>query len=387
MTCYSHSRLSTFENCKYKYKLQYIDKIKVDVPTTVEAFMGDLVHQTLEKLYTDLKFQKLNTLKELLKFYHELWEKEWTDEILIVKKEYSADNYKKMGEKYITDYYKHYEPFEDMTILGLETEERMTLPDGYKYHVRIDKLGFKGNTYFVCDYKTNSRLKDQEEADSDRQLGMYSIWVKDKFKDAKKVILKWHMLAFDKEITSERTDDELKKLQKETLTLIKKIELCKDYPVNVNKLCDYCVYKNMCPSFKHEAELEEKTAVQFKKDDGVKFVDELEKFDAHKKHAEEKIEEIKEKIIEFAKQKGIDIVIGSNRKASVKPDEKFEYPKTEEFIELLKKKGLYDELVTINYQRFKSSILKRNIDAEILKQIKTEQGWTVRLVGKRDKDE
>ncbi len=69
MTTYSHSRLSTFENCKYKYKLQYIDKIKVDVPTTVEAFMGDLVHQTLEKLYTDLKFQKLNTLKGLLKFY------------------------------------------------------------------------------------------------------------------------------------------------------------------------------------------------------------------------------------------------------------------------------------------------------------------------------
>ena len=27
MTTYSHSRLSTFENCKYKYKLQYIDKI------------------------------------------------------------------------------------------------------------------------------------------------------------------------------------------------------------------------------------------------------------------------------------------------------------------------------------------------------------------------
>jgi len=78
MTTYSNSRLSTFENCKYKYKLQYIDKIKVDVPTTVEAFMGDLVHQTLEKLYTDLKFQKLNTLKELLKFYHDLWEKEWT---------------------------------------------------------------------------------------------------------------------------------------------------------------------------------------------------------------------------------------------------------------------------------------------------------------------
>ena len=49
MTCYSHSRIGTFEQCKYKFKLQYIDRVKVDVPTTVEAFMGNLVHQTLNK--------------------------------------------------------------------------------------------------------------------------------------------------------------------------------------------------------------------------------------------------------------------------------------------------------------------------------------------------
>ena len=64
MTCYSHSRISTFEQCRYKYKLQYIDKVKVDVPTTVEAFMGDLVHRTLEKLYNDLKFEKKNSKED-----------------------------------------------------------------------------------------------------------------------------------------------------------------------------------------------------------------------------------------------------------------------------------------------------------------------------------
>jgi hypothetical protein len=40
MTCYSHSRLSTFEQCRYKYKLHYIDKVKVDVPTPVENKSG-----------------------------------------------------------------------------------------------------------------------------------------------------------------------------------------------------------------------------------------------------------------------------------------------------------------------------------------------------------
>ena len=67
MTCYSHSRIFTFEQCRYKYKLQYIDRVKVDVPNTVECFMRDLVHRTLEKLYNDLKFEKQNTKEDCLK--------------------------------------------------------------------------------------------------------------------------------------------------------------------------------------------------------------------------------------------------------------------------------------------------------------------------------
>lgn len=385
MTTYSHSRISTFEQCKYKYKLQYIDRVKVDVPTTVEAFMGDLVHRTLEKLYNDLKFEKLNTKEELLKFYNDLWTKEWTDEILIAKKDISSENYRKMGEKYISMYYDHYHPFDQMTILGLETQDRMTLSDGNQYHVRIDKLGCVGNTYYVCDYKTNSRMKDQEEADSDRQLAMYSIWVKDKFKDAKKVILLWHMLAFDKEATSERTDEQLQKLHDEVVERIKEIESCTEYPTNVTALCDYCVYKSMCPSFKHEVELKEKSVKEFKDDDGVKLVDELAEVEQQEKELKAKKEELKEQIIAFAKQKEIDIIYGSNKKASVKEYKKIVYPEDKEgFIDLLKKKGVYDDITIISYPKLNSLILRKNIDNEIINQITLQKDFRISLSKKKE---
>lgn len=380
MTCYSHSRISTFEQCRYKYKLNYIDKVKVDVPTTVEAFMGGLVHEALEKLYKDLKFQKLNSLKDLLKFYNNTWKKEWTDDILIVKKEYSADNYRKMGEKYITDYYDHYKPFNQMTILGLETQDRMSLSDGNKYHVRIDKLACKDNVYYVCDYKTNSRMKDQEEADSDRQLAMYSIWVKNKFPDAKKVVLLWHMLAFDKEAVSERTDKQLQKLEAETVEMIKEIEKCKDFQPNITKLCDYCVFKSLCPSFKHEAELEEKTVKEFKDDDGVKLVNSFAELQMKKKEYSDKLDEVKEDLIKFAKQKEIDVVYGSNKIASVKSYFKVVYPEDKEkFIELIKKKGLYEEFSNINYLKLSPKILKGEIDKAIIKQTKKEEDYRVSI--------
>jgi putative RecB family exonuclease len=384
MTCYSHSRISTFEQCKYKYKLQYIDKVKVDVPTTVEAFMGDMVHQTLEKLYKDLGFQKLNSKEELLKFYNELWKKEWTDEILIVKEGLKQDNYRLMGEKYISDYYDTYKPFDGMTILGLETQDRMTLPDGNQWHVRIDKFGFKDGVYYVCDYKTNSRMKDQEEADSDRQLALYSVWVKNKFKDASKVILKWHMLAFNKEAVSERTDEQLEKLQKEVVSRIKEIEGCKDFPRNVTGLCNYCVFKQICPSFKHELELEEKPIEEFKEDDGVKLVDQFSELQSKEKEIKKELEILKDNLIQFAKQKDVDVIFGSNKKASVKSYDKIFYPEDKEaFIKLIKDKGFYESVSMISYPKLNSKILKNEIDTEIIDQTSKDKDYRISISKKR----
>jgi hypothetical protein len=60
MTVYSHSRLSTFEQYPYKFKLRYIDKVETEVEESVEAFMRVRVHEALEKLKSDLRYQKKN---------------------------------------------------------------------------------------------------------------------------------------------------------------------------------------------------------------------------------------------------------------------------------------------------------------------------------------
>jgi len=378
MVSYSHSKLGTFQQCRYKYKLQYIDKVKVDVPDTVETFMGKLVHETLEKLYKDLKYQKLNSKEELLAFFESLWNEQWTDNVLIVKKEYTSENYKEMGKKFIVEYFDHYKPFDQWKTIGLETQDFLDLENNHQYHVRIDRLACdKEGNYYVCDYKTNNSLKPQEELDEDRQLAMYSLWVKQKFPDAQKVKLVWYFLAFDKEMVSERSDDQLVGLKKSTEELISEIENCQAFPTNVDTLCNWCKFKALCPSWKHEIELEQKTPEQFKDDDGLKMVDELTKLEEQEKENGSKIEELREKIIRFAQQKDIEIVWGTEKKASVKPFDKIEYPKTEEFTKLLKIKEL--DVFTLNYSKLLSKITKREVDTEILEKVKTEQGWMVRL--------
>lgn len=390
MTTYSHSRVSTYENCPYKYKLQYIDRIKPEIQNTIEAFMGDLVHRTLEKLYRDKKFMKENSKEDLINFYNEIWEKEYSDDIKIVKTDFTSENYRKMGEKFISDYYETYAPFDQLTILGIETQDRMTLPDGNQWHVRIDKFACDGKgNYYVCDYKTNAKMKDQEEADSDRQLAMYSFWVRDKFKDAKSVKLVWHMLAFNKEVVSERTDEQLEKLQKDVVNLIKEIESATEFPTNVTPLCDYCGFKSICPSFKHQLEIEEIEEVEkFKEDDGVKMVN---RFSEIKKEISElRYEEdmLKEKLIYFAKQKNLDVVYGSNMKASVKDLRKVALPEEkEELIALIKKKGLWDEFSMLNYSRFNSLGRKGELDKEIMDKVSMEEDWRITLSKRKDVEE
>ncbi len=250
MARYSHSKISTYENCPFQYKLHYIDKVKPDAPNTIEAFMGSMIHEALEKLYKDRQEGKHNTIIDIKIFFKETWEKNYTSDILIAKYGMKEQDYKQMGWNFLRNYYDSIFLHDKLDIIGIETEEIMQLADGSEWHVRIDKPGKdKEGNYYVCDYKTNSRMKEQIDADEDRQLAMYSIWVKKNFPDAKAVKLIWHMLAFNETVISERNSKQEEKLEQEIIEKIKTIEQAEkecNFPKNPSKLCDYCLYRKTC---------------------------------------------------------------------------------------------------------------------------------------------
>ena len=75
MVLYSHSRLSSFEQCPFKYKCRYIDKLKPDIKTTIEGFLGNAVHSTLEWVYTYSR-ERTFELDELIEYYAKLWHRD-----------------------------------------------------------------------------------------------------------------------------------------------------------------------------------------------------------------------------------------------------------------------------------------------------------------------
>jgi putative RecB family exonuclease len=333
MATFSHSRLNSYEICPLRYKFAYIDRVKVEVEDTVETFLGSRVHEALEKLYRNLQFERLFSVDEVLAFFNREWAKNWNDTIIIVNKEYTAENYRKMGERYLKDYYKRHTPFDSGKILGLETTNTLPLDKErtYGFYIRIDRLMDMGNgVYEVHDYKTNMSLPRQEDLDKDRQLAMYSLWVREQFQDFKKVRLVWHFLAFDKEMDSYRTKKQLEDLRNDVLDEIKIIEATEEFPANVTRLCSWCLYRRMCPEWKHEYELEDKPENEYLEDPGVKLVDEYVKvkseLDAHKKDAEVKLERLREALIAFCANEGVSVVFGSTNKIAVKSYESLKFP-------------------------------------------------------------
>ncbi len=362
---YSHSRLSTFEQCPLKFKYHYIDELETEIEQGIEAFMGNLVHEALEKLYKELKYEKLNSPQELLDYYHSEWEKRYNDKIVVVKKDLSSDNYRKMGEKFIRSYYESHKPFDEDTTIATEMNITINLDLEGRYAIRgfIDRLSCKGDVYEVHDYKTSGTLPDKEHIDHDRQLALYSIAVKEKFADAKKVRLVWHYLAFEKDLVSERTDEELIKLKADTVELIKRIEETREFNPSSSALCDWCEYMRFCPKWKHMYETENLPANEYLKESGVALANRYTELSVEKGRIEAEMEKVKEALFAYCEKNQVEVVFSPHCRLNCKTYLNMKFPGKDDPMrpyleEVLRKIGRYEEAVDID--SFKLSRLVQN---------------------------
>jgi putative RecB family exonuclease len=255
---YSHSRLSTFEKCPLQYKYRYLDRIKRDTQG-IEAFLGNRVHEALEALYRGVLAEKAPAPDELVALYHRRWDERFSDRITIVRTEYTADHYRRVGERCIIDYYQRYAPFDQGRTLGLEERVSLSLDEGGRYRLQgfIDRISrVEPGVYEVHDYKTSSSLPSENALRKDRQLSIYQMAVEGRFPDAREVRLVWHYLVFDRELRSHRTPADLDTHRSAAMRLIDRIEQASEYPPQESALCRWCDYRDICPVQKHLVKIE-----------------------------------------------------------------------------------------------------------------------------------
>ncbi len=396
---YSHSRIETFKSCPKKFSFQYIEKPEIEEKKGIEAFLGSMVHLALEKLYTDLKFTKVNTLEEILDYYEKEWEKNFDLTVEIVRQDYTPEHYKKMGKRFITDYYNKYQPFDQGKTIGLEMEITLKFLDEksnvYNLIGYIDRLVMINEEFFeIHDYKTNAHTKTQEEVDKDNQLALYTIAIKRMYPTVKKVDLVWHFLESGLEMRSSRTEEELENLEKEIITSIKEIErktTVNDFPTKESALCNWCSYKKICPAKNHFFKLKQLPENEYLKEEGVKLVEKYLELTKEKKEITEKIdpelEKIKEALVNYSKTNNSERVYGPfGNSILVKEYSNYSIPEkgTKErisFEKKLKETGVWEIIAEVNSFNFSKAITDGLLETDFINSLEPliTKGKTIRL--------
>ena len=377
MPIYSPSKLNTYENCPRRYAFRYIEKPPIEEFEGIEAFMGLRVHETLEGLYKYVKLSKIPPLDKLIGYYNDLWGKNFHENVRIVKKDITAENYRITGEKAIIEYYDQYKPFDDGKSIGLEYRINFKLSEyeGHAVQGFIDRLVYKGNgIYEIHDYKSSGTCPTQEQIDSDRQLALYQIGIQKIFPDAKDVELVWHYLIFGKEFRSRRDEKALEELAESTRRMISIIEGDREFKTRTSALCEWCEYKNTCPAWTHIVKTEEMTPQEFSEDDGVKMVDALGSIDDRIKSLKAERENIEGQLIAFALKNDAGRIIGLSHIAKIIKSVEVLFPRAGEpdrkpLEVMIKQSGLWEEFSQLSISKLKSGFISKKWDAVFLSKL------------------
>ncbi|MBN1376844.1 PD-(D/E)XK nuclease family protein [Candidatus Woesearchaeota archaeon] len=365
---YSYSRINTFKNCPFQFKLRYIDKEKPLWEHTAESILGNIVHEVLEKMYYDFKHGKINSLKETLQYFEKIWKKCWSENNIKIIKNYSRAEYKRLAERHLINYIQKFSPLslseeEKKRLKILDVEKKVSIAlNGFNMIGFIDRLDYENGLYIINDYKTSMTLPSEDDMKKDWQLALYSIAIKKKF-STDKIKLRWYYINFDKVFELKPDFSHAEKMAIEGIQAIEKAE---EFEPKPSALCDWCAYQHLCPLRKHLFMPEKKEEVE-----GEKLVEEYANLKIKEKKIKVMIDEMKEKIINYAEENDLGSVYGKNYIANVKIKEDIEFPSKSseertDLIRLLKKMGKWDNVEDLDVYALKSIILnKKWTDNEI----------------------
>ena len=214
-----------------------------------------------------------------------------------------------------------------------------------------------GSVLEIHDYKTSNRLPTQGDVNLDRQLAFYQMGVSEKWQGVQEVKLIWHYLAFDAEIQSSRTSEQLHQLRQTTLELIRKIETDGRFFPKEGPLCNWCDYQGFCPKRKHRIAVETLPPNEYLNEEGVVLVNQYVEMKERKRLLNEEIDvelaKMEEALYAYARREELEAIYGSDHVAKIRIERKEKYPlkgdpNRKTLDEMIKKAGKWMEVSDLN---------------------------------------
>ena len=218
---FSYSKISTYKQCPYKFKLLYIDKI--GKPVVNEALIkGSKIHTLLENYesvinqYTENP-QNLEYLGIVLEF---------------AKSDIGHDILNKQSIR------EHCVKFDKDLNANDSLSKKETYLIGY-----IDRINLSSGIELI-DYKTG-KYKDPKFQDFE-QLSIYGLYMFSKYPDVESILLRYVYVEHCRENSKLITRADSAIIKQLLINDLNQIQNEVEYPKKPQKLCDWCEFVDLC---------------------------------------------------------------------------------------------------------------------------------------------
>lgn len=276
---FSYSKIDTYDNCPFKFKLKYIDDIKVFSPT-VATELGTAIHACEEAIaraiqiggeipYITLKNQLLLKLVELQQKYPVDFSLCDKSNRTITEKVY---DYLDNGIYNLEAFMREHPSYK---IVGIEQPFTVQYINNYTFNGFIDRVFFDSatNKYLIQDIKTYAIEVENKKLTTPLQFVIYALAVMSLFDCTEDQIFCQYYLPFCHLTQDAGTDNFIKRGKQKIDKIFSNITEYNFKP-NPSPLCHFCEYcktneqapeksKFLCPYFCHWTNTNKDFSVEF----------------------------------------------------------------------------------------------------------------------------
>jgi len=275
---FSYSKLGVFEQCRFKYKLNYIDKHFIHDDSLATDF-GTLIHYIEETMARKIQNNEPLDSKELISLLYNIKLESKYDKVYGVttlkekypdewnEKDKSDRTYQDKINFYINEgmfrLYDYLMRHPNLEIVGIEQEFNVEI-EGYVFHGFIDRVFRDKDTgeIFIEDIKTWPKPAEQKELTTPLQFVLYNLAAQELYNATPDMI----SCSYELPLCDMKQPAGTKGYMTRGINKLKKLlgELSEEleFKPSPSPLCHWCVYsktypkqpeeaKNLCPYFSH----------------------------------------------------------------------------------------------------------------------------------------
>lgn len=239
----SYSQIETFRTCPLQFRYRYI--LRIPIPQSHAQSFGISVHNALADFYNLHQKGKKLKKKDLLEALERRWQTEG-----YAGKTHERRAFKK-AKKILGQYFKKaYDPKTKAADIEKLFKIRIspTLWLGGSMD-RVDSLDAK--RIEIIDYKTG-KVPERKEIENSLQMTIYALAATDKGilnRKPQQIKLSFYYLEAQKKISTQRTEEELKKVKEKVKKVKEKIG-SSNFKPTPGSWCDFCDFKLLCPAWR-----------------------------------------------------------------------------------------------------------------------------------------